>query len=126
MNKQTLLIGGGCLLISILLIGGFVFLNAPKSTKWDGVAQCLTQKNVKFYGAFWCPHCQRQKQMFGDAAQYLPYVECSTADGNGQTDICKAKKIQTYPTWEFPDGSRITGETDPAILAKKVSCPVPK
>ncbi len=126
MNKQTLLIGGGTLVISILLIAGFVFLNNPKASNLDGLAKCLTEKKVTFYGAFWCPHCQRQKKMFDDAERFLPYIECSTPDGNGQLDVCKKKNIQTYPTWEFTDGSRLTGEIKPEDLAKKASCPMPK
>lgn len=126
MNKQTMLFGGGSILVSLLLIIGFVFLNSPKPSNLDGLAKCLKEKKILFYGAFWCPHCQKQKQMFGDAEQYLPYIECSTADGNGQLDVCKKKNVQTYPTWEFPDGSRITGETEPAKLAEKAKCPMPK
>lgn len=126
MNKQTMLIGGGTLITSILLIGAFVFLNSPKPSNLDGLAKCLKEKKVTFYGAFWCPHCQNQKKMFGDAERFLPYVECSTADGNGQLDVCKKKNVQTYPTWEFADGSRLTGEVKPEDLAKKASCQMPK
>ena len=29
------------------------------------------------YGAYWCPHCQAQKKVFGESFQYVPYVECT-------------------------------------------------
>jgi thiol-disulfide isomerase/thioredoxin len=31
--------------------------------KYDEFAKCLTDNGAKFYGAFWCPHCQAQKKM---------------------------------------------------------------
>ena len=66
-------IGIGIAVLIVVVIGVVVLL--PKgSTKYDGVAQCLTEKGVKFYGAFWCPHCQNQKKMFGRSARLLPYV----------------------------------------------------
>ncbi len=86
------------------------------------LAQCLKDQGVVFYGAFWCPHCKAQKALFGDAVSALPYVECSTPDGNGQTDICKEKKIESYPTWVFKDGLRLSGEQQLADLAAKANC----
>ncbi|MSU60452.1 MAG: hypothetical protein EXS52_00865 [Candidatus Staskawiczbacteria bacterium] len=67
----------------------------------DAFAKCLKESGAVFYGAFWCSHCQEQKALFGDSAQYLPYVECSTADGKAQLQACADQKIQVYPTWRF-------------------------
>lgn len=71
------------------------------------LADHLTQSGVKFYGAFWCPHCQDQKRLFGSAASRLPYIECSP-DGQGapQAPICQAEKIESYPTWII-NGKRV-------------------
>jgi len=88
-------------------------------------AQCLKDKGVVFYGAFWCSHCKAQKALFGSAEALLSYVECSTPNGNAQTQICIDKKIDGYPTWEFSDGSRLNGEQTFAQLAEKSQCPVP-
>ncbi len=90
--------------------------------KYDEFATCLKDKGAVFYGAFWCPHCQTQKKLFGSSQKLLPYVECSTADGNSQTQACIDKGIQSYPTWEFADGSKLTGEIPLAQLAEKTSC----
>lgn len=66
------------------------------------LAKHLTQIGAIFYGAFWCPHCHAQKQLFGkEAVQYITYVECSTPDGRGQTPACQQQQIQGYPTWEI-------------------------
>lgn len=94
--------------------------------KLDTFAQCLKDKGAIFYGAFWCPHCQNQKKLFGDSVKLLPYVECSTADGKGQLDVCKEKKIEGYPTWIFADGTRESGELTLEHLAEKTSCVLPK
>ena len=52
----------------------------------------------------------------------MPYVECSTPDAAGQTQICKDKNIASYPTWEFADGTRLNGEIPLVQLAEKTSC----
>ena len=87
-------------------------------------AQCVADSGAKFYGAFWCSHCQSQKAMFGDAADKLPYVECSTPDGKGQLQVCTDKNITGYPTWVFADGSRQSGELSFQTLSDKTGCPI--
>ena len=109
-------------LIVIIVIAFFVFRPKASPGKYDTFAQCLKNKGLVFYGAFWCPHCQAQKADFGSSAQYLPYVECSTPDGQSQTQACIDKNITAYPTWEFPDGSRQTGELSLSELASKSGC----
>lgn len=88
-------------------------------------AQCLKDKKAVFYGAFWCSHCQNQKKLFGVGESSLPYVECSTPDGNGQLEVCTQAKITGYPTWVFADGSTVSGETSFEALAAKTGCPQP-
>lgn len=92
----------------------------------DGFAQCLKDKGAVFYGAFWCPHCQNTKKLFGASAKLLPYVECSAPDGKSQLQACVEKKIEQYPTWEFADGGRLTGERTLQELADKTGCELPK
>ena len=94
--------------------------------RYDDFVFCLKDKGAVFYGAFWCSHCQAQKKLFGSSAKLLPYVECSTADGNARTQVCIDKKIEGYPTWDFVDGSRLNGEIPLAQLAEKTSCELPQ
>ena len=35
----------------------------------------LKETGAKMYGAFWCSHCEDQKETFGAGASDLPYVE---------------------------------------------------
>lgn len=113
----------------VLIVGGIgVYLNkvsVKDSSKLDGFAQCLSDSGAKFYGAFWCSHCQNQKKLFGSSKQYLPYVECSNLD-NTQTQICKDQKIEGYPTWTFADGSELSGEQSLQTLADKTQCILPQ
>jgi len=116
----------------VVLGGGLLFavktMNKPAGNtrgQYDAFAQCLKDSGAVFYGAFWCPHCQEQKAAFGDSAHLLPYVECSTPDMKGQTQICKDKGITGYPTWIFKDGSKLSGLVEMKELAEKTACVLP-
>lgn len=109
--------------IIVALVALFIWYKVTPGP-YDNLAQCLSNQGTKYYGAFWCPHCQKQKQLFSKSAKLLPYVECSTPDQKDQTDICKTVGIESYPTWIFADGTRETGEKTPAYLAEKTSCPL--
>ena len=62
------------------------------------LAEYLAENNVKFYGAYWCAHCQQQKSLFGAvAASKLPYIECAEGGENSQRQLCKEKNIQMFP-----------------------------
>jgi len=119
------------LIIGLLILGTIatVLLQSPGVStgpgKYDAFAQCLKDKGAVFYGAFWCPHCQAEKALFGSSEKFLPYVECSTADGQGQTQECNDKNITSYPTWEFADGTRLNGEISLQQLVDKTSCQLP-
>jgi len=116
------------IVLALLIVGGFGASMYMKTLpgKYDGLAQCLKDKGAVFYGAYWCPHCQEQKRFFGNSAELLPYVECSLPDGKTQTQECIDKEIVQYPTWIFADGSKMTGEQQPADLATKAGCEMPQ
>lgn len=72
-------------------------------------AKCLTEKGAKFYGASWCSWCNKEKELFGEAAQFLPYIECIDKDTNELTKECEEAEILGFPTWEFPEKGREAG-----------------
>lgn len=86
------------------------------------LATCITDSGAKFYGAFWCSHCQAQKNDFQESAKRIPYIECSTANGMEQLPVCRAAGITSYPTWEFGDGSLLLGRVPLDILAERTGC----
>lgn len=120
-TKQTIL-WTTIVLVIIGALVGFLVTQAKKPGKYDELAQCITDSGAKFYGAFWCPHCQAQKAMFGKSAKLLPYIECSQPSGQGQLEICANENIEGYPTWVFADGTRKTGEQSFENLALQTSC----
>ena len=114
--------------VGVLIAVGLIWLaltDSRKPAELDQFAQCLGEQGATFYGAFWCPHCQNQKKLFGKSEKYLPYVECSTTNGSGQLPVCSEKGIESYPTWEFADGSRENGELSLSRLAEKTGCELP-
>lgn len=114
-------------ILAIIGIISYINYNQNKEPgKFDDFTKCLQKQGATFYGAFWCPHCKEQKAAFGKSAKYLPYVECSTADGNSQLPVCINQKIDGYPTWIFADGSRQSGNMDLQELSEKTSCELPK
>lgn len=104
-------------MLAIILITWFGLSNPLSKSQTDtnpeaqAVTQWLTDSGVKLYGAFWCPACNAQKELFGTSAKDLPYVECSTPNRSGQLAVCEADQadILRYPTWEFADGTRYEG-----------------
>jgi thiol-disulfide isomerase/thioredoxin len=122
MNKQTII---SVIIIATTIIGVVLLARwvDKQPGKYDDFAMCIQESGATFYGAFWCPHCQDQKRLFGrKSAELLPYVECSLPDGSGQTDTCADAEIEGYPTWEFADGERQGGVMTLADLAARTSC----
>lgn len=115
-------------IIILLVIGAIVYAastNTKETSQYGEFAQCVADSGATFYGAFWCPHCLEQKRMFGDAYKTIPYVECSTPDRAGQTQVCIDADVKSYPTWQFADGSRETGTIPFEKLAEKTGCALP-
>lgn len=125
--KKTFIISI-CIILALVVIG-ILIANSPKSQAkkeaFNGFASCIADSGATYYGAFWCPNCQKQGAMFKNAKDLLPYVECSTPDGSNQLQICKDAGVVKYPTWNFPDGTRVEGVQTFASLSEKTSCPVP-
>ena len=82
------------------------------------LAKHLTAIGAKKYGAFWCPHCYEQKQLFGkEAFAEINYLECDPQGENPQREKCLAAGIQSFPTWEI-DGKLYPGTKTLEELAK--------
>jgi hypothetical protein len=100
----------------VLVVSSFILFgaacgqaSAPQQAdaKTQQVAEALTASGAKLYGAWWCSHCQAQKELFSDAFDKLNYVECANPDST-QNTTCKEAGITSYPTWEFGDGTRVS------------------
>eukprot|EP00804_Cyclotella_cryptica_P012174 CCRYP_009854-RA/>CCRYP_009854-RA protein AED:0.21 eAED:0.21 QI:188/1/1/1/0/0/2/1115/217 len=66
------------------------------------LAKYLQSSGAKMYGSFWCPHCSRQKELFGrEAWKLIDYVECSPKGYRSKYATCIDQGIDGYPTWKF-------------------------
>jgi thiol-disulfide isomerase/thioredoxin len=111
----------------VLCLSAVSFGAAGKPANLDGFARCLGEKKAAMYGAFWCDHCREQKELFGDSAQYLPYVECVEKGTRKIIEQCKALGIRRTPTWIFEQsGERLEGKVlSLQELSQKSGCKLP-
>ena len=85
-------------------------LAAPSSTAQLALADHLRTRGVVFYGAYWCPHCNHQKLLFGpQAADRLPYVECARDEAGAKA--CSAAGVEAFPTWVMGKDRRVGLQT---------------
>ncbi|HLC89678.1 MAG TPA: thioredoxin domain-containing protein [Patescibacteria group bacterium] len=120
MNKKIVIL----FIFAILVVTGFFIwqfvLSEPKpddNSALADFAQCLSEKGLVMYGANWCSHCQREKSRFGEAFQFVNYVECPQDPEN-----CLAAGIEGYPTWVTADGQKYEGEQGLERLSQISGC----
>jgi hypothetical protein len=83
--------------------------NRAATTAEVGLARHLKRTKAKFYGAYWCPFCTKQKELFPkEALAYINYIECDAGGKNPRPDLCTKAKIKGFPTWEIK-GRRYSG-----------------
>lgn len=87
----------------------------------ETLAKCLSEKRAKFYGSSYCGWCKKEKEMFGKAAQYLPYIECVDEKTKQMTSQCQEADISGFPTWEF-NGEKSSGFKTIKELAELSGC----
>jgi len=110
-----------------ILVFAALFLiscGTPRDTTYDYLAKCMAESGVKFYGSFTCHNCTNQKKMFGDSAEYLPYIECNPNGKDSQAALCAAEGVTSIPDWRFPDGTQKIGTQKLEDLSTWSSCPI--
>lgn len=75
------------------------------------VAEHLSAIGAQYYGSWTCPACKRQSELFGsEALDKLPYVECNKPEEKPtEARMCRNANLRVFPTWDFPDGTRLEG-----------------
>lgn len=116
------------LFVIILIVGTFAVVrmgeNGGDGDLRQTLAECLTDNEVAMYGAYWCPYCANQKREFGKAWKAITYVECAQpGNPRAMSKECEDAGIEGYPTWVFPDGTRLSGERELRELAEVAGCP---
>ena len=122
-NRETMFYRGLIIAFTVL-IGGLIWSNqvdparaneinlsrenvSPPITTLSSIekinfAKYLNDNNIVMYSAYWCPHCNDQKQLFGKkAVEELLIVECAKDGKNNQYKLCQEKGIEGFPSWEI-------------------------
>lgn len=99
-------------------IENYLETDGLKYASVSSLGECLKNNRVKIYGADWCQHTQKQKEILGNAFEYLTYVECET-ESRESTGNCE--DIDFYPTWEI-DGEKIVGILSIKDITKLTGC----
>ena len=122
-NRETMFYRGLIVAFTVL-IGGLIWSNqvdparaneinlsrenvSPPITTLSSIekinfAKYLSDNNIVMYSAYWCPHCNDQKQLFGKkAVEELIIVECAKDGKNNKYKLCQEKGIEGFPSWEI-------------------------
>jgi hypothetical protein len=118
LSRNSLIWMGIIVVIAAAYGAGWYYTNH----RYDNFAKCLSSKQVKMYGAYWCPHCAEQKEEFGKSFQYVNYVECAIKGSREMTAACKAAGVQHYPTWQFGASPLVEGKFPLQELSDKTGC----
>ncbi len=118
---------------ALLVLGMFLLAgcsaNKIDKEKVDALANCLADKGVKEYGAFWCANCAKQKKLFGSSFSIIMerdvYVECDPRGEEEQSELCLEIGVEKYPHWVFNNDNEnpVVGVLPLADLAEKAGCP---
>ena len=119
----------GYIFVAVAIVAVFAvtyyFIRHRQTSRLDAFAKCLTVKQAKMYGAFWCPHCEEQKEKFASSFQYAPYIECGIKGSQAIAPVCTEAGIKRFPTWIFADGTRVEGEHELDFLGEQTGCSLP-
>ena len=98
-------------------------------------ARALAASGTRYYGAAWCPHCTSQKELFEDGGDFLPFIEVTNLDnpvtlnavgtGENRTLNPSGVPVTSFPTWEFPDGTRLEGAQSLQTLSQRSGVAIP-
>lgn len=111
----------------VVAFGLAYYLGNRYQHRYDSFARCLGDRGVRMYGAWWCPHCQEQKEKFAASFEYAPYVECGIkGDTRALAQVCKDADIHHFPTWQFPPtGERVERVLSLEVLSERTGCSLP-
>lgn len=116
MNFKTTFLLKSVMTLSFVLVG----CSNSNNTTALPLAQCLTEKWVIMYGTNRCSHCTAQKELFGyEAFSKINFVNCDT-----EKNRCGLAGVEWFPTWIFPDGTKLAGEQTFEDLAKAAWCEI--
>ena len=95
-------------IITALTAGAFIYAGCGSEEEQKSLTDCLIEKNVHLYSAWWCGPCIEQEEdlesELGEAWSKFRdniVVQCYDS-GYKILEPCKGKKIYAVPAWEIP------------------------
>lgn len=89
-------------------------------------AKALKNGGVTLYGAAWDATTTAQRQLFGDGAQFLNFVEVTKNDHTFNATANANNITTTSPTWVFANQTRLVGNQTLAALAAQANIAIPQ
>ena len=117
--RKIMIAAGIVVLLAVAYVAGWYHRNH----RYDALAQCMASKQVKMYGAYWCPHCADQKEILGKSYRFV-YVECGVPGSHAEAEQCISQGVKLFPTWRFQDGLK-PGVFSAQELGDRTGCSVP-
>ncbi|MBU1975479.1 MAG: hypothetical protein KKG59_03685 [Nanoarchaeota archaeon] len=108
---------GLIVIIAIVSIASISFPKGDGPEEKELLAKCLTEKGYKLAGTSWCGHCKNQRDMFGEALQFIDYHDC-----DDEAEWCQEMGVKAYPTWISPLGTATAGVKDFDLLRQISEC----
>ena len=104
-KKPNIKFFGSAIIIALIFAGStyLIHSNTGPQEEYNSFAQCLNESGLKMYGSVTCSFCARQRDLFGDAFQFINEIECDPRNENNQAELCISKNIERTPTWILED-----------------------
>jgi glutaredoxin len=85
-------------IIIAIIIFSFIILNTNNKAEISKeTAKCIGDKST-LYVQLGCPHCEDQKEMFGENLQHINVIDCYY-----EKEKCISQNISMIPTWDISD-----------------------
>lgn len=102
--------------IGIAAIIFFTLSSEPKVELTDEqVAACIGEK-ATLYVNLGCPHCEAQKEAFGDNVDKLEIYDCYYYGS-----LCQQEGIRAYPTWKIGN-KEVIGKQSIEMIRSVTGC----
>ena len=118
-KKLLLSVLGLSVIVAGLFLYFLVFSGSSPEDPIGQLADCLSKRGAIMYGLPTCPHCQDQKDKFGEYFDRVEYINCEDS-----REKCIDQGVSTVPTWLI-DGKKIVGTQELEQLAEKAGCEYP-
>lgn len=128
LELKHLALGGAVTICVMIILFLLIQFSSEPEGEYDKFARCIVDSGAKMYSAWWCSHCQNQKDIFGDSFKILEdggvNVECSPDGIQTFSAECLELGIRGTPTWRFSNGNELGGFLTLPRIAEETGCEI--